>query len=150
MTAANLQIVQSFDELNMTPEQIAEDTGFDLVTIKSILTQFSSIYRKEMKTNVSLQYNDDEAQEAKSVILNCMRYAETPSGSEDFNLKFKAACRVVDEKQGRLDIQKQMQGININVLQFNQQLEKARMAKERTLSKIKDIEEAKSVLTSKE
>lgn len=148
MTAASQEVVTMFETCGLTLEQIVKDTGYDITTVKSILTQYSAAFRQDSKTDVSLQYSEDEAQEAKEVILNVMRYAETVDGQEDARLKFKAACRIIDENKGRLDVAKQVQGLNINIIQFNEQLEKVRQAKERTLSRVHDIETAKKQLVN--
>lgn len=119
MTAGNQSIVTAFEELGMTPEQIAEQEGYDIVSIKSILMQNSSLYRKACKVEDSLDFTDEEAQMAKSVLVNLARY------SEDENLQMRAATFIIQDKKGRLDLKNQMTGMNVNVALFDSQLVRA-------------------------
>lgn len=139
MTAGSQEVVTAFETLHMSPEEIADSMGYDLGIVKSILSQFSAVFRKERKTNSAYDYTDSEAEEAKTIILNLMRY------SEDEHLQAKCAFRVMDEKKGRLDVQKQVQGLNINIVQFNEQLDKVRAARERSEAKVVDIEANKKL-----
>jgi hypothetical protein len=47
-------------------------------------------------------------------------------GAEDEHLRFKAASYVRDDKKGRRDVAKGMNGNNFNILFLNQQLAKVR------------------------
>lgn len=126
MTAGNLSIIQSFEELGMTPEEIAETEDLDLSAVKGILMQNSAKYRKACKKDIDFCFDDDEALAAKQVIANLMRY------SEDENLRFRAAKYCLDDKKGRLDVVKQQTGLNINVLQFNEHMQQALAAVKRS------------------
>jgi len=134
MTAANQQIVTAFEELNLTPEQISEAFGFNILAVKSVLSQFSSKFKSAVKSSKNSGFTDDEAEEMYSIILNLARY------SDDENLQYKAACRIIDDKKGRLDIVNNQPGLQINVVTFNEQMQKALNAERRTLE-IKDVEE---------
>jgi hypothetical protein len=123
----------------MSPEQIAEDCGLDLLSVKAVLLQSSSLYRKESKDNESLQFSEDEATECKKIILNLARY------SEDEHLQFRSARYVLDSKTGRLDAGKGLQQVQFNVVNFNQQMQKAIEAAKSTEKKAIDV---KSVSTS--
>lgn len=119
MTASNQVIVTAYEDLGMTPEQIAEQESFDLTSVKSILMQCSTLYRKAMKKDASLDFTDEEAQEAKSILVSIMRY------SEDEYLKARIASRLIDDKKGRLDVGKQMTGLNVHVNLFAQHMKQA-------------------------
>lgn len=119
MTASNHQIIEAYETLNMAPEAIAEEFDFDLGMVKAALSQFSSKYRLAAQSNSTLRQTDIEVEEMETIILNIARY------TEDEHLQFKAACRVVDERKGRLDAVKQTNGLQINVVQINAQMEKA-------------------------
>lgn len=129
MTAINEQIVSAFEELEMTPEQIAQDQDLDVTAVKSVLLQFSAKYRGVCRANPEspLNFTEDEAVRARKVIVELMDYAE------DENLRFRAACRVQDDRKGRLDGPKLMQGLNINVLQINERFKKAMEAVRQTI-----------------
>ena len=126
MTAATYSIVQAFEELAMTPEEIAEDQEVELASVKAILMQNSSKYRKTCKKDADFCFTDDEGIAAKQVIANLMRY------SDDENLRFRAAKYLLDDKKGRLDIVKEQTGLNINILQFNQHMKEALEAVKRS------------------
>lgn len=138
MTAANISIIEAYETLGMTPEQIAETQGYDIVAIKTVLMQFSRVFRESTeeaskdslsKEEASCEHlTKDEIEEAYRTFVDTMRYAE-----DDKHLKFKAACRIVDEGKGRLDKKKELQNTRINVVQFNLQLINSRKAKERAL-----------------
>lgn len=119
MTACNQQIVTAFETLGMTPEEIADDQDLDLASIKSILMQSSSLYRKACKTNDELNFTDDELVRANQVILNIAQYGE------DERTRLRAAIYIRDDKKGRLDVVKAMSGLNINVLTFNEHMQQA-------------------------
>lgn len=129
MTAANEQIVAAFEDSGMSPEDIATSLGFDILAVKAVLLQNCPSYRKSAKKDDALQFTENEAEEMKGIILNIARYEE-----DDQNLKFKAAKFILEDKKGRLDIGKQMNTLNINVLDFNEQMKRALEAERRTLS----------------
>ena len=132
MTAVNRAILVAFEELGMTPEQIAQQEDVDIAAVKAILMQFSSMYRKECKQDDTLNFTDDELVRANQVIINLMQY------SEDENLRFRAAQYVRNDKKGRLDVVQQMAGLNVNVLQFNDQMQRALAAMQRAKGEIAD------------
>src|SRR5215813_108072 len=128
MTAANTAIVESFETLGMSPSEIAIDQELDETSVKAILMQFSSIYRKNCGNKEELNFTDEQEQAAIDVIANIARgYTEA-----DENTQLRAAMFLRNDKRGRLDIVKQSAGLNINVLLFNEQMAKAIAAKERS------------------
>lgn len=131
MTAANLSIVQSFESLGMTPEEIAEAEDLDLSAVKGILMQNSAKYRKACKKDVDFCFSDDEAMAAKQAIVEIMRY------TDDDNLKLRAAKYLLDDKKGRLDVVKQQTGLNVNILQFNEHMQQALAAVQRSKELLK-------------
>lgn len=139
MTAASQQIVSAY-EIGMTPEQIAEDNGIDITIVKATLRQYCPVFRKDAKTDDRLNFTVDEQEEMKEIILNIARYEE-----EDQQLKFKAAKYIRDDGRGRLDINKEVQGLNINVIQIAKRFDEVRAARERTLA-IKSIDAKKEVI----
>lgn len=137
MTAANIEIVEMFETLAMSPEQICENTGYEITAVKSVLLQSSKVYRKVAGTTTAKDeyITDDEVSEAHEVVKEVMRYAKNEG------VKLKAALRLIDEKKGRLDKIDDLRGANINITVFNQQILAARSAKEKAC-KILELEVA--------
>jgi hypothetical protein len=133
MTAVNTQVVTLFEDARLSPEQIAEDLGYDLVAVKATLLQFSSVYRatvkKEDKDEECPQCSDAELDEMFDVIKNHARYAENEAVS------LKAACRIIDEKKGRLGKVNEVRAANFNLIQFNQTLIENRRNREKILER---------------
>lgn len=141
MSGENQQIITAFEDLGMSPEEIAEDRGFELVFVKSILMQCSSLYRKASKQDSALEFTEREAEEMKGIILNLARYSD-----DDPHLQFKAASFILNDKKGRLDGGRQLSDRQAPVIQFNIQMQKALAAKERTQQKCIDIQMEKQIL----
>lgn len=112
MTASNQSIVTCFEELGLTPEQIADAEGVHITAVKSILFQCSGAYRESIKANVELDFTEGELDEANKAIANIMRF------SEDDHLRLKAAVYLRDDKKGRKD-KKGLQSISITINQMN-------------------------------
>lgn len=134
MTAVNQQIVEQFETLGMSPEEIAEQEGLDVISVKSALLQNSVVYRKALKNDVdgNLSFTDEEEVMARQVIANIARYADEPG------IQLRAAMFIRNDKKGRLD-QQGLGTLNVNILQFNEQLKKAIEAKKRSVKAI-DVE----------
>ena len=144
MTTLNKQVVTAFEDLGMSPEEIAqsEDFNMDLLTVKAILMQFSSLYRKESKNDAALQFSDGEAEECKDIILNIARY------TEDEHLQFKAASFILNDKKGRLDDGRMLAKMRDNpAILVNIHLTKALQARERTVQKAVEIQSEKVLQT---
>lgn len=139
MTAANTQIVEAFEQLGMQPEEIATDQELDLTSVKAILMQFSSLYRKACAVKEDLSFTDEEEKMARQVISNIARgYVD----DVDPRTQLKAAMYIRDDTKGRLDVVKAQVGLNLNVIMFNEQMKKAIAAKNRSKG-IVDIQEVK-------
>jgi hypothetical protein len=129
MTAANTQIVTSYEDHDLTPEQIAKDQELDLDAVKATLMQFSAKYRREAKVDDQLNFSEQGLVAANQVIEQIMQY------SEDDNLRLRAAMYIRNDKKGRLDAT-QMRGLNISVIQFNERLIKARQSVQEAVNKV--------------
>lgn len=118
------QIKIAYETLEMTPEQIAEDRELDIVAVKAALMQGSSRYRKdcgqEEDKEAALNFDDQQLQDVNKVIY------ELAIGSEDDNIRLKAAMYIRDDKKGRKDVVKQMGGQQFNILMFNEQMKSLR------------------------
>jgi hypothetical protein len=140
MTAAARQIVSAFETCGMSPDEIAEDQELEPLAVKACLMQFSPMYKNELKNakEQEVEFSADDHVAAVDVIRNIAKY------SEDERLQLKAATYIRDDKKGRLDAIKQLGGLNINVLQFNETMKKAIAATNRA----KGLVEVSSEVTS--
>lgn len=129
MTAINEQIVTAYETNDMSIEEIAEDFDMDDLSVKTVLLQCSTLYRKRARKEPELNFSQDEAAEMKAIMLNVARYAEDP------NLQFRAARYIYDDAKGRNDLESGIKHVNINVMTFNEQMQKALAAANRTAAK---------------
>jgi len=120
------QILNLYEKLNLSLEDIAEDRDISLTEVKAVLMQYSSIYRGAIKEDKTLDFTDSELELANKAI------AEIMLSTDDENIKFRAAKYIRQDKKGRLDAAKNMRGLNINVFTFNDQMKRAQMSLERT------------------
>ena len=127
MTAANQQIVTAYEDNGMSIAEIAEDFEMEEFAVKAMLMQNSAVYRKEMKQKPDMNFTDDEAVEMKNIIVSLARYSEDPL------LQFRCAKYILDDKKGRLDVGNRMNQVNVNVITFNEQMERAMKAAQRTI-----------------
>ena len=143
MTAGNHQVVTMYEELRCTPEEIAHGLDLDLQAVILTLATNSKKYRldktKEQKgedakvvTGDVVLYQSDEVNEAAEVIASLMRH------SEDEHVRMRAATFVINESKGRHDV-KTVKNLNINVNFINEQMRRAREAKERARNKVIDV-----------
>lgn len=114
----------SFEQLGMTPEEIAEDRGLDIAAVKAGLMQCSSKYRKacgqEPEAADELNFSDDDLRRVNEVIK------EVALTSEDDNLRLKAAMYIRDDKKGRKEVIKGVRDVQTNILQFNTLIKQVR------------------------
>lgn len=119
-------IKTAYEDEGMTPEQIAQDRDLDLAAVKSGLIQCSSKYRKdcghEDEQKDELNFSDDELRRVNGVIM------DLAMGAEDEHLRFKAASYIRDDKKGRKEIVKNVQGTNLNILFLNERFKQVREA----------------------
>lgn len=136
MTAANQQIVTSYEELGLSPTEIAEELDIDETAVKATLMQFSITFRRDAgERPKEIGFTDEQEQAVVDVIANIARgYTDA-----DERTQLRAAMFLRNDKRGRLDIGKQLNGLNINVINFNEQMQKAIAAKQRSKEQIIDI-----------
>ena len=131
MMTVDLQIKNAFEKEGMTPQQIADDQQLDVVAVKAKLIQISSSYRKlclgeGADVEDSLNFTDDELRKVNEIIMQTAMSAETPDGAIDYKTRLSAAIYVRDDKKGRKEVNRGIQGQTFNILNFNQALESAR------------------------
>lgn len=122
------QIVASFEEAGMTPEEIAQVDGLELSAVKAILMANSTLYRDSV---AGATIADDEGKdfsgadndEALEVIKRIAKF------SEDDSVALKAAMYIRNDKKRRLDPQKAAgQLVQNNVFLLNEHFAKVREA----------------------
>lgn len=137
------QLRIAYEELHMSPAEIATDRELDVVAVKAGLMQCSSAYRKncgaELPTDNELNFSDQDLRDANEVIANTMRYGECPI------LRFKAATYVRDDKKGRKEVVKGIQHTQFNILAFNESM---RLVKENAAKAKNRIVDVTSVPTN--
>lgn len=135
MIAEMSAIKTAYEVEGMSPEEIAQDRGFDVAAVKAGLMQYSSKYQKacgkEEEAEEELNFSNEQLQRVNDVIF------ELAMGAEDPHLRFKAATYVRDDKKGRKEVIKNVAGNNFNVLMINQQL--ARVAELAEVAKSKAL-----------
>lgn len=131
MNIADEQIKSSYEIGKMSPEEIAEDQDLAVVAVKAKLMQVSSKYRSDCKLEPSdqahLNFTDDQLAQVNDVILTCALAAETPDGAVDYRTRLTAAMYIRDDKKGRKEVQKALNGANFNILNINESLMTARV-----------------------
>jgi len=120
-----------YENDNLSPEQICEALGDEMCieSVKISLLQNSAKYRQDIKTpENNKDFTDDELETAKITMARCMN-------AEDEHLAFKAAKFVFNERKGRHNVRSLLKNVNLNVNLINVQMQKAREAKTRALTK---------------
>ena len=137
MSAALTQIKVAYEEHNMAPDAIASEFDLDVVAVKSGLMQVSSKYRKdcgkEDEDDDTLNFSNDQLKEVNQTLF------DLAMGAEDEHLRFKAAAYIRDDKKGRLDALKNMNGLNINFNLIQQAILAGRASLDATRAKSKQI-----------
>lgn len=121
-------IVESFETLGMTPDEIATDRGMDIVAVKAALSQSSRKYRAALsgangaaeEKDPTLDFDNDDLRTANEVIRHLAKHGE------DEHLRLKAAMYMRDDKKGRREVVKVVGANQFNIFQFNEQLRAAR------------------------
>lgn len=143
MSGSEHQVVSMYELGSMSPGDISESTGYDLLAIKTTLASHSKIYRERMEqTALVTQANgtvvpsrdegdisDSEMAMIKSGILDIAFNAP----EEQLNTKFRALKFLFQEKKGRNNVAT-VSSIKINMLTINQGLQQAREAMERAMN----------------
>lgn len=130
-----IQIKKSYDELGMTPEQIADDQDLDIVAVKAALQNCSAKYRKDINKEgkEDLDFSDSQLREVNQAMY------DLAMGSEDEHLRAKLLMYIRDDKKGRREPARLPQGNNFNVLVFNEQLQTARQKAEEAKRQLIDV-----------
>jgi hypothetical protein len=134
MTAQIAYIVKEYDELNLSIEDIVEEhSELEVESVKAVLATYSAKYRQAVKDEEGipngadkLGFSDEEAEAAKMAIAGLLQT------TDDDYLRFRVAKRIIDEKKGRLDVDKDLKGLQLNVIEFNGMLRRLKEGMNRT------------------
>lgn len=125
MQAATQQLILGYEKLHLSLEDLASEHSISITEVKMMLTQYSSIYRADCKDtskagNRDLDFSDDDLDTANQVIRSIV------ASTDDEHLKFKAAKYIREDKKGRLDINKAIQKIGVDLSTFNRHMQQMR------------------------
>lgn len=127
MSAQSKEIVSMFEVCGMTPEQISDEVGIELAVVKCCLKANSSAYNETVLPEHDI--TDAEFEQIK------MGYKQLMF-SEDEKVRERALRFLWNEKKGRNEDKTMIANIGkMNIIMFNERLNKARQARERFLSK---------------
>lgn len=122
---ANEQIRVAYEDNGMSPDEIADDLGFEVTAVKASLMTHSRVYRQncgqEPEAIDTLNFSDDQMRQVNDVIFGLA------TGAEDERLRFDAARYVRDDKKGRKDVNKNLSNAMGNLLVFNQLVQQSRL-----------------------
>ena len=121
MTAVVTQIVKAYETLHLDLEEIAREVEVSIFEVKSVLNQYSQMYRMDCKEDKDLDFSDDELLVANSTIVKLMN-------SEDDHVALRAATFVRDDKKGRKEVKSALKSMVIDVLEFNERIRRMQLA----------------------
>jgi hypothetical protein len=141
MTSEMAQIKLSYEELSMTPQEIAIDRELEIEAVKATLMSCSSKYRKDC--GMEADEKDDLNFSKEQLRRVNERIFQIAIGSDNDAVALKASMYVRDDVKGRRDVVKAMAGVTFNVLQFNEQMKLADKAISKALGLNESIEPKK-------
>jgi hypothetical protein len=125
-----------YEELDMSPEEIATSEGYELGAVKAALIAVSSQYRGALSNGVNSpeskhphEYISDEEERE---LFNAYKWLAL--NGEQEGVRAKIIRDLIAEKRGRNDIAKVVKGTQVNVVLINDSIRKAREA----IKRIKD------------
>lgn len=133
MSLALTQLVASYEQAGMTPEQIAATDGLELAAVKAVLFAKSAAYRaavgrpgplNAVADKSALDLTEDDEELANRVFRQLAESAENEA------VRLKAASRIKDERRKRLDPRASFGNIinNTTILTLNDHFAKAAQA----------------------
>ena len=148
LNALTSSILEAFETLGLSIEEIAKTQELEEVVVKSVLLQYSEKYRSLVKNNESIKEEDLVTKEETRGYLNAYKML---SNSDDDYLRERVLRNLINvglkvtDGLGESNPRKLLQELNStgNILALNDILQKARVAKEKAmegLNKIIDIE----------
>lgn len=133
MTSIDTSIITAFQELGISEEDIAEQEGVEVETVKAILMQYVPEYR----TKVSSDINSEDKEEILSALKNIGLYGENEG------VRAKVLRYLYDEAKGRNDKREEnrlISGMKVGALIINHSIQRAKSAKSRMMGSPKTID----------
>ena len=132
MNPSTVQLVASYEEAGMTPEEIAQVDGLEVGAVKAILFAHSRKYAEHVKGSAaSVSQDSGEVEDFKKaddeLALQVIR--RIAQFSEDDGTALKAAMYIRNDRKGRLNPQKAAgQLVQNNILLLNEKFAEAAAA----------------------
>lgn len=120
-------IKTAYEELELTPEEIAEDQGLELGAVKACLKQNSPKFNRGVKSGTEEDISDEEYKQILGAYKQLALYSEN-----DF-VRERSLRQLINEKKGRLD-KKEITSLKVNVILVNQMIQQTRAAKQAALN----------------
>lgn len=153
----NNMVVSMYEDLQLTPEEIAADQELDVTAVKMVLASSSMKYRNKMKEQAKLEDEIDQLPihlkptgvpqvygnlfTKEDLELAAQTMVQLTQYSENDGVKQKAAQFIINEVKGRND-KTPIGKINLNISILNETFEKMRLAKEAARNKMIDLSES--------
>jgi hypothetical protein len=126
MTTQDSIIKTAYELENLTPDQIAEDQGLNLIAVKAKLMEVSTKYRKdcgkEPENESRLNFSNNDLETVNQIIMETALAAERSDGSIDWKTRLEAACYIRDDKKGRKEVKSILAGNTFNILNLSEKL----------------------------
>jgi uncharacterized protein YabN with tetrapyrrole methylase and pyrophosphatase domain len=137
MTAQDTSIVEMYDSEGLSIEQIAEDTGYDVLAVKARLLQCSRKYRDEQTVKGAIQQDvtDEEYKELLMMYKNIARDTDVDPAT-----RTRIIRDLMDEYKGRKEVKLQS-GPQISINVINTEMQKIKDARQRTMGLLNNIEQ---------
>lgn len=136
----------------MTPDEISDDQGLEVASVKATLSQHSSMYRKDVDglkdgDESGLDFTKEQLRQMNGVIYDSALSATLPDGSVDHRTRLKAAQYIRDDFKGRLTPVRAIQkNVTNNLFQINEAIANARVGAERAKKQITERALSQDVL----
>ena len=143
MSGSEHQVISMYELASMSPNDIAEQLGYDLLAIKTTLASHSRIYRERMNQGdlacdsqgvvTQVKKEEDISDYEMSLLKQRMLDIALNDSEEQVATSFRAAKFLFNEKKGRNNVDG-VKGLNVNINILNQGLQQAREAMRRVMS----------------
>ncbi len=131
MSTSNQYVVASYAQ-GITPEEIAEDTGWELEAVKMALLQDSPLYRERALAGRgdNLALADEAVFSKRDLTMAKNTIKQLCQESEIDSVKFKAAEFIVNEYKGRNDL-RMLKNSGFSIVMVSESMSRAREAMHR-------------------
>lgn len=144
MTGQETAIVTLFEEAGLEPAEIAEQLSLETESVKFCLSVHSKLFRSQaFKPNGNNQNKGsslDTSVFSEEEFKNAAQTLSSLVYSDDDHVRFRASKFVLDESKGRHATKSNIGKVNINIAVFNDQLKRAREAKEKAKGTVVDVQ----------